>query len=112
MLELPDENPKPVDPRSFSRTTWSKCSECNGSGLSKTSFGIRTEYACLHCNAVGWLTPEGYRLDEGNALLLLRVFADDAVRLVRSITARKNAGGESREVGPSEYYVTGRYNGD
>ena len=112
MLELPEENPKPVDPRSFSRSTWIKCTECKGSGLRKTSFGIRTEYACLHCNAVGWLTPEGCRLDEGNALLLLRVFADDAVRLVRSSSARKEAGGKAKERGPDAYYVQGRYNGD
>lgn len=112
MLDLPKENPKPVNPRSFSRSTWSKCGECNGSGLCKTSFGIRTEYACFHCNAFGWHTPEGYRLTEANALLLLRVFANDAIRLVRSLTARKKAGGESRGVGPSEYYVQGRYNGD
>lgn len=112
MLELPDETPKPVDPRSFSRSTWIKCTECHGSGLKKTNFGIRTEYACMHCNAVGWLTPAGYRLDEGNALLLLRVFANDAVRLVRSLSARKEAGGEAKESGPSAYYVPGRYNGD
>tara|TARA_B110000196_G_scaffold306579_1_gene305329 strand:- start:1066 stop:1404 length:339 start_codon:yes stop_codon:yes gene_type:complete len=112
VLELPEENPKPVDPRSFSRSTWSKCSECNGSGLRKTSFGIRTEYACMHCNAVGWITPEGYRLDEGNALLLLRVFANDAVRAARSLSALKEAGADSKDIGPADYYVQGRYNGD
>tara|TARA_B110000196_G_scaffold34593_1_gene26089 strand:- start:1424 stop:1762 length:339 start_codon:yes stop_codon:yes gene_type:complete len=112
VLELPKENPKPVDPRSFSRRTWSKCSECNGSGLSKTSFGIRTEYACFHCNAVGWHTPEGYRLDEANALLMLRVAANQAAKKLRGFTGNKEAGGDSSELGPSEYYVPGRYNGD
>lgn len=112
MLELPEEIPKYVDPRSFSRSTWIKCTVCDGSGLCKTSFGIRTEYACLHCNAVGWLTPSGHRLDEGNALLLLRVFANDAAKVVRSLSHRKEAGGDTREVGPTDYYVQGRYNGD
>lgn len=112
MQEVPPESPKPVNPKSFSRSTWLLCTECNGSGLCETNFGIRTEYACLHCNAVGWLTPEGYRLSEGNALLLLRVFANSTSRAVRSLSARKEAGGDSKEIGPSEYYVPGRYNGD
>jgi hypothetical protein len=112
VIDLPNENPKPVNPRSFSRSTWSKCGECNGSGLCKTSFGIRTEYACFHCNAVGWHTPEGYRLDEANALLMLRVAANQAASKVRGFGGNKEAGGDSNDMGPTAYYVKGRYNGD
>jgi hypothetical protein len=112
VIDLPKENPKPVNPRSFSRSTWSKCGECNGSGLCKTSFGIPTEYACLHCNAVGWHTPEGYRLDEANALLMLRVAANQAAKAMRAFGGSKKAGGESNDSGPSAYYVQGKYNGD
>lgn len=113
MINLPKENPKPVNPRSFSRSTWSRCGECNGSGLCKTSFGIRTEYACFHCNAVGWHTPEGHKLDEANALLMLRVAANQAAKKMRAFNyAAKKAGGGSSDMGPSAYYVTGRYNGD
>lgn len=118
MTDLPKENPKPVDPRSFSRSTWTKCGECNGSGLSKTTLGIRTEYACMHCNAVGWHTPEGYRLDEASALLMLRVAANNAARKMRAFnkavkkTGGEEAGGVSNDRGPSDYYVQGRYNGD
>jgi hypothetical protein len=112
VIDLPKENPKPVNPRSFSRSTWSKCGECHGSGLCKTSFGIRTEYACFHCNAVGWHTQEGYRLDEANALLMLRVAANQSAKKVRGFTGNKEAGGESSGMGPANYYVQGRYNGD
>ena len=113
MNELPEENPKPVDPRSFSRSTWSKCGECSGSGLGETSLGIRTQFACMYCNAVGWHTPEGYRLDEANALLMLRVAANQSTKKLRAFSnAAEKAGGEISEKGPSAYYKKGRYNGD
>lgn len=113
MSELPEENPKPVDPKSFSRSTWTRCGECHGTGLGETSLGIRTQFACMHCNAVGWHTPEGYRLDEANALLMLRVAANQAAAKMRSFNmAAKKAGGESSGAGAAEYYVKGRYNGD
>mgnify|MGYP000105367860 CR=1 FL=1 len=118
MNELPEENPKPVDPKSFSRSTWSKCGECRGTGLGETSLGIRTQYACMHCNAVGWHTPEGHRLDEANALLMLRVAANNAAKKMRAFNdavkraCDKEAGGVSNDRGPSDHYVQGRYNGD
>lgn len=113
MIDLPKENPKPVDPKSFSRRTWSKCGECNGSGIGKTSLGIRTEYACMHCNAVGWHTPEGYRLTEANALLMLRVAANQAAKKMRLFNyGVKKAGGEVNHRTPADDYRKGKYNGD
>jgi hypothetical protein len=79
---------------------------------------MRTEFACLYCNAVGWHTPEGYRLDEASALLMLRVAANQTAWKMRTFNvAVKKAGGEeandvSNNKGPADYYVQGRYNGD
>ena len=109
----PDDSPKLVDPRSFSRSTWIRCGECHGTGLGETSLGIRTQFACMHCNAVGWHTPEGHRLDEANALLMLRVAANQAVKKMRaSSKSIEKAGGALGDVGAADYYVKGRYNGD
>lgn len=67
----------------------------------------------MHCNAVGWLTPEGYRLDEANALLILRVATNNAAQKMRAFNnAAKKDGGEAANTGPADYYVKGRYNGD
>jgi hypothetical protein len=44
---------------------------------------------------------------------MLRVAANQAVMKMRaSSDSIKEAGGESVQTGPAEYYVQGRYNGD
>ena len=44
---------------------------------------------------------------------MLRVAANQAAKKMRAFNyAAKKAGGGSSDMGPSAYYVTGRYNGD
>jgi hypothetical protein len=43
---------------------------------------------------------------------MLRVAANQAAKKVRGFTGNKEAAGETTAMGPADYYVKGRYNGD
>jgi len=107
VLPLPPEHDKPVPLKFFSRDTWSRCPVCIGSGICVTQFGTSTEYACQHCNGVGWLTPEGHRLREADAILFLR----KSILVIRRMAPKPKAE-QHKTSSPAGDYKGKRWTGD
>lgn len=74
----------------------------------KPSIPGNPEYACVSCNAAGWIPPDGEPLSEHEALLFLREQLRRA-RLRIQVLQRHDPG--RREQGP-DYYGTPGYKGD
>lgn len=98
----------------FHKETWSICTHCKGKGVSESVFQNTPRCACLYCNAIGWLMPDGSAVAEHDALMMLREQLN-----MRSFQAKyfqqelaklsQNSGSENPL---AEYYSTPGYKGD
>lgn len=93
----------------FSKSTWSRCSQCAGKGLVAGMFDSSPSAACVQCNAAGWIPPDGQPLEEHEALLLLRHQLNRQSVRVHQLRHRVQLPmGKT----PADDYGNGRYNGD
>lgn len=71
-------------------------------------FATSPKAACVGCNAVGWLPPDGDPLEEHEALLMLRQMLNRKSAQVMFL--RRESDEKPKPAAPE--YGTGRYMGD
>lgn len=74
-------------------------------------FSTSPKAACVACNAVGWIPPDGEPLAEYEALLMLRIQLDRKAFQVADYRRRIKAG-EWQPESPAAHYHGPGYKGD
>ena len=94
----------------FDVSTWGRCRQCSGTGLGNKLFHHSDDHACVGCNGVGWLPPDGEMLSEAEALVFLRLALNRKNFAVRSL--RRDARRQAPEHPLVEFYRSPGYKGD
>lgn len=98
----------------FNPEDWTRCGICSGSGFVPKVFATSDEAACIECNGIGWIPPDGEKLSECEAIVFLRVALNRKDRGLRFAHYElRNLRPESEPQHPLvEFYRQPGYKGD
>lgn len=93
----------------FNKKHWTRCGACSGTGFAQKLFSHSDDSACIECNCVGWLPPDGEKLSEHEALVFIRKSLD---RKAFGLRLSQRERGAVRDSPLVEFYRQPGYKGD